>query len=517
MLKQKRERKNHNEQQDYNRFFDTREVKNDLKNRSVFGGAAMMLAQAIKLCLQVGSTIILARLLTPADYGLIAMVTAITAFVAMFQDMGLSMATIQKDEINQDQVSTIFWVNVGFSVILMLLTAAIAPVIARFYGEPRLMWITIVLSSSIIFGGLATQHQALLGRQMRLGILSVIQVVSMAAGYVAGIFLALNNAGYWSLVAIQIVIPLVNVVGIWLACSWLPGRPVRGAGTRQMLRFGLNVSGFSAVNYFAKNMDNVLLGRFCGDTVLGLYSKAYQLMLLPLTNIKVPLTQVALPALSSLQKDATNFNNYYLRLIALVAFITMPLTVFMFVCSKNIIALILGPQWTGAIIIFKILAVFAFIQPVAATTGIVLVSLGQTGRYLKWGIFNSLAVVASFIVGLPWGGVGVASAYTVVNYCLLFPLLWYSFRESPVSPAHFIKTLARPAITSIVTGFVIFFVHQEYLAGQSDIITLFSCFFLALIVYFLTWFIPQEGRQVVREYFYYVKPIFLKFRISRSV
>ena len=470
----------------------------------------MLAGQVSRLALQIGATAVLARLLTPADHGLLAMVVAITGFIGIFQDMGLSTATIQKDEINHDQVSTIFWLNVVFGVILALFTMLIAPLVVMFYNEPRLLWITIALSSSFVFGGLTSQHQALLGRNMKLGSITIIQLLSTASGYLVGIILACNGWGYWSLVAVQIIIPFSNAVGVWGASGWLPGLPTRGAGTRQMIKFGFNITGFSIVNYFTKHMDNILIGRFCGGTTLGLYSKAYQLMTLPLTNIKVPLTQVALPVLSSLQKDNIKFQKYYQNLILFIAFINMPLTVFLFVCAQNIIGLMLGAQWGGAVIIFKILAFFALIQPITSTTGIVLVSLGKTERYLKWGAFNSVFMILSFIAGLPWGAVGVASAYTVSNYCLLFPLLWYSFRGTPISIIQFLKILIRPFICSLITGIITFGIHDKLFENQSDILTIISCLLLVIVVYFLTWILPKNGREVLLWYFLNLKSLFVK-------
>jgi len=500
VIKQKKELIADNQQSD-NRFFDTAEVKSDLKNKSLFGGAVMMLAQIVRLFMQLAATAILARLLTPADYGLVAMVAAVTGFMVMFQDMGLTMATVQRADINHGQISTLFWINIGFSLCLVFVAVLIAPLIAKFYGEPRLIFITMVLSSSFLFGGLAAQHQALLNRQMRLKIFSQIQIISVAAGYLTGVAFALNGAGYWSLVAIQVVTPMVNAIGVWVASGWVPRLPVRGAGTRQMLKFGMHVSGFSFANYFAQNMDKVLLGRYCGNVDLGLYTKAYQLMMLPMANIKVPLTQVALPALSNLQKDKLAFRAYYLELLRFVAFISMPLAVFMFVCADNIIGVLLGGQWGKAIVIFQVLALFSFIQPVMSTTGIVLVSLGQTKRYLQLGVIRSLVVVVTFCVAVKWGAIGIAVAYAMINYGLILPHLWFSFSKSPLSIKFFIKTISKAAILSIVTGCIVFFMRQKFFLQQTDCISLLSCLVIVLVIYLFLWTLSKSGRLILSSYF----------------
>jgi len=203
-----------------------------------------MAAQGVRFFLRMGSTVVLARLLTPQDFGLIAMVTVITGFVMMFKDMGLSMATVQRDEVNHAQISTLFWINVGLSLCVMLLTAALAPVIAWFYGEPRLVWVTLALASAFIFGGFTVQHQALLRRQMRFGTLAVIGIISMVVGIITAIIAALSGAGYWSLVLMQLATAITIAIGVWVGCDWRPGLFVRRSGIRKMLAFGGNLTGF---------------------------------------------------------------------------------------------------------------------------------------------------------------------------------------------------------------------------------------------------------------------------------
>jgi len=184
-------------------YFDTEYLKADLKGRSVRGGAVTMAAQAARFLLQMGSTIVLTRLLTPQDFALIAMVTAATGFVMIFKDMDLSMETVQKAEINHAQISTLFWINVGLSLCIMVVIAALGPAIGWFYGEPRLTWITLAMAGAFIFGGFTIQHQALLRRQMYFGTWAIIEIVAMLNGVVAAILSAWYGAGYWALVIMR--------------------------------------------------------------------------------------------------------------------------------------------------------------------------------------------------------------------------------------------------------------------------------------------------------------------------
>lgn len=436
-------------------FFDTEYLKADLKGRSVRGGAVTMAAQGAIFFLRMGSTIVLARLLTPQDFGLIAMVTVITGFVAMFKDMGLSMATVQKAEINHAQISTLFWINVVLSLFMMLVTATLAPVIALFYGEPRLTWITLALASTFIFGGFTVQHQALLRRQMHFGTLALIQIISMVVGIITAIIAALYGAGYWSLVLMQLATAITIAIGVWVGCDWRPGLPKRGTGVRSMLAFGGNLTGFNFMNYFARNLDHVLIGRFWGPGQLGLYSKAYGLLLLPLQQITGPITAVAIPSLSRLQNDAERYLKYYLKAISLIAFLTMPGVMFLIIMSDEIIGLVLGQQWTGASRIFAVLGISALIQPVLSTVGWLFVSTGRTDRMFRWGIFSSLCIVVSFIVGLPFGAIGVATAYTICILLLAVPALWYATKTTPISLLSIFNVIWHPALATSIVGFAL--------------------------------------------------------------
>jgi PST family polysaccharide transporter len=490
-------------------FFETENLKSDLKGRSVRGGAVTMTSQAIKFLLQTGSTVVLARLLTPNDYGLIAMVTAITGFVAIFKDMGLSLVTIQKADINQSQISALFWINVAVSFVLALFLAALAPMIAWFYGEPRLTWITISLAGTFLFSGLTVQHQALLARQMLFTVIAVIEIVSIGISIITAIVLAWYGAGYWALVGLSVASALSSMILVWVFCGWRPGLPVREAGILSMVKFGGQITGFDIVNYFARNLDNILLGRFWGANVLGLYSRAYNMMMLPISQIRGPLNSVALPALSHIQDDPIRFKTYYIKLITLIAFITMPLMTFLFICADQVIYLLLGSQWLGASGIFKILCINAFVQPTMSTAGLVLISLGQSKRYLIIGTINSIIIVISFILGLPWGAIGVATAYTIATYVILVPTLWYCYRQSPISSTDFFSAISRPVTAGIIMGFVIFGVHS-YMTNVSDIVSIGCTFITGFLTYLMALILIPGGLLLLKEFSSYRTFLFQK-------
>jgi O-antigen/teichoic acid export membrane protein len=460
-----------------------------------------MIAQTSKFVLQIGSTVVLARLLTPQDYGLIGMATTITVFVAMFKDMGLSTATIQKAEINHGQISTLFWVNVVFSSATMLLTAAIAPVVAWFYGEPRLTWIILVSASGFIFGGLTVQHQALLNRQMRFTALATIDIASMLIGIATAIVLAWYGAGYWALVFMQLATGIATTVGVWVMCAWRPGLPVRHSGVRSMLAFGGNLTGFSVINYFARNLDNVLIGRYWGVQQLGVYAKAYQLLLLPIQQINAPISSVALPTLSRIQNQPEQYCAYYRKAVLSIAALGMPLVAFLFVAADKLILALLGEQWVDAILIFRVLAPAAFVGTFNMATGWVYMSLGQPHRQFRWGILTSTMTVLGFAIGIHWGAVGVAAAFSIVFCCLTMgPLsIIYCFRYSPLKISDLMGALWRPALASVTAGALLFAASYLFTFKGNSLIGLLIDFSIYVLFYILLWSVLPNGRQLMRE------------------
>ncbi len=498
---------NNNKEQDI--FSDTKHLNTDLKNRSLKGGAITLTTQGILFSIQIGSTIVLARLLTPQDYGIISMVTAITGFACIFSDLGLSLATIQRTNINHRQVSNLFWINLGLGSVITLIVAAASPIIAWFYDTPQLLWVTAALSLNFLITGLSIQHKALLNRQMQFFTIAKVQIFSTLLGITVAIFMAMHGFRYWALVLNTLTISASSVVGFWLASRWWPDFPKQNSGVRSMLKFGSDIAGFNTINYFSRNFDNILIGRFYGSGTLGLYSKAYQLLMLPITNLRDPLNKVALPSLSRLQHDPSLYRNYYMKFISVLAFVSMPLVAFMFVCSDNIIRLILGQQWINASDLFKILALSAFIQPVGRTWDVVLISSGKSRKYFWWGVFSAIVTMISFLAGLPWGAKGVAISYAIANYLLLYPSLLYAFNNSPINVKDFFAAIYKPFIASLAMTAICFFL-QSYIRETSDTYVLTIVFVAGFAVYLLAIMTFSGGVKDLREYYSYGKLAFAR-------
>ena len=477
----------------------TDDLVNDLGRRTARGGAVTIFSQGAKFFLGMVGTVILARLLAPEDYGLVGMVAVVTGFISIFKDLGLSVATIQRAELNNQQISTLFWVNVLLSAGLMLVTLAIAPAIAWFYGEPKLTPITIAYAAGFLFGGLAVQHEALLRRRMRFVALATAEIIALIVSSIVAITMAWNGARYWALVSSHISLGLVYGLVVWIACRWRPGLPVRNSGVREMLAFGGHLTGFGVVNYFARNLDNLLIGRFWGPEQLGLYARAYQLLLLPIDQMITPISAVAVPALSRLKDSPDRYRQAYLRLLEKVALLTMPIMAFMIVSSDWLVAIVLGPKWAGVSRIFSLLGIVGLVQPLASTAGWLFVTQGRTDDMFKWGIIGSTITVAAIVAGLKWGAVGVAAAYSFTSVLIVVPLLfWFVSRSGPVRMSDFYRTIAPVALASMCAFGVLIFLKRS-VSFSSSLVGLAVSFIVVVATTLSILVLLPQGRLVLLD------------------
>jgi PST family polysaccharide transporter len=355
----------------------TEHLDTDLKGRSIRGGVLTLTSQGVQLVTTSIATVVLARLLTPADFGLVAMVTSLTGLAQGFADLGLSEATIQRPEINHDQVSMLFWINFAIGLALTLVTASLAPVLALLYREPRLKDITLVVSLTFLICGLRVQHDALLRRQMRFVSLGIRDVASYALAVTVAIAMAWKGAGYWALIAVPMTVNLTQVVLSWLMVGWKPGPPRRDAKVGSLIVFGGNVAASYVLYNANRSADNVLIGWYWGAGPLGLYSRAYNLLMLPLRQLGIPAGSVVIPALSRIQGDPERFARYYLGAVNLMTWISAPVFGFLFVAAEPVIVLVLGMKWREAAPIFQILVIAALGQSLLDSTVWVFVSRGH--------------------------------------------------------------------------------------------------------------------------------------------
>jgi O-antigen/teichoic acid export membrane protein len=422
----------------------------ELKRKTTHGALICSIAQAAALILRTGSTMVLARLLLPADYGLVGMTLAFTGFLALFRDAGLSMASVQQASITSAQTSTLFWVNVAIGVLLAGVCAAIAPALAVFYHEPRLVWVTIVSGIGYLFNGASTQHRAMMQRNMRFVALSVIDTVALILSIAVGIASALAGAGYWALVLMAMALPIVSAVGVWVAGGWMPGWPQRGAGIGSMLWFGGTLTLNTVITYFSYNLEKVLLGKFSGAETLGIYGRAYQLINLPTDSLHYTIGSVAFPALSRVQDDPVRLRSYFLKGYGLFLSLVMPLAMACALFANDIILVFLGPKWHESAGVFRLLAptivAFSMVNPF----GSLLLATGRVVRNFNLGLLIAPVVIVGYLIGIRYGPQGVAAGYSIAMVVLIVPVVLWAKCDLPITNMDILETLKPPTVSALV-------------------------------------------------------------------
>ena len=483
------------------RHFRTDHLKEDLGRRSARGGALTLSAQLCKFGLSTVSAIVLARLLTPQDYGLIGMVAILVGFLGMFQYMGLSTATVKWAELTHDQVTSLFWMNIALSATIALVTIAVAPLAAWFYKEPRLVGITFGYGIATLIMGFSIQHEAILIRQMRFVVTAMIEISAMTIALASAIVVAIYNFGYWALVVNQVVLALVTTIGCWAACRWRPSLPKLGAGVRAMISYGGNLTGYNIMSYFARNLDNVLLGKVWGAYQLGVYSRAYQLLLMPMAQINAPLVSVAVPALSRLSDSPARYRAAFLKIVEKIAMITMPGVVFMIATSDWLVLFLLGPKWSDTGRIFMLLGIAALVQPVTRSVLWLFTTQGRTRELFHWGIISAIIAVTSIVGGLRWGAFGVAAAYAASDLLLTTPLLfWFAGRRGPVRTSDFYVTIA-PAFCASLCSLAALLTLRSWLAETSLLpLRLVGAFIITAIVSVAVFAALPAGRLALQSF-----------------
>jgi PST family polysaccharide transporter len=382
-------------------------------------------AQAWRLFLTFLTAPVLGRLLSPADFGLIATSAPILAFVTMIQSLGLTQAIVQRQTITKGQMNALFWMSAAVSLALAGGLWAAAPFLADFFEQPHLAGVIRAGAALIVVSAVAGQPVALLTRNLQFRTLAFLDVIGTSLGAILSIAIAWSTRSYWALMAPPACAVAVNLVGAALAARWRPGRPVWDAATRQMMGFGAGLSTFNILNFFARNADNLLIAKVNGATALGLYDRAYKLMLVPLTQATMPLGRVLTPVLSRFQDDPERYRRTYADAVGYLMIAVQPGVLCAVVYAHATVTLLLGDSWSDAVPIFAWLGIAGLHQTFTSTVGWLFISQGRTRDLAVVGGVNSASTIGSFIVGLPWGPLGVAIAYVCSDYVLRLPFTWY--------------------------------------------------------------------------------------------
>jgi PST family polysaccharide transporter len=426
-----------------------------LGDRAARGSKVVLLTQAFRAALQFASMVILARLLEPSVFGLLAMVTAVIGIADLIRDFGLSSAAIQSKTLSSDERTNLFWVNLGFGLACTAVVALCAPLIQDLYDQAGLTPIVLSLSAVFVLSGANTQFRADLTRSMRYGRLAAADISAQVAGIVVAATFAVLGFGVWALVAQQLTVAVVSLVMNAVSTRWLPGLPRRGVSLRRFFAFGSSLFATQTLTYLTKNVDNVALGIFSGPYQLGLYSRAYQLLMTPLNQINAPMTGVALPVLSKIQDDDERFARYLDRAQLVACYLTATVFAVAAGVAGPLTLVLFGSEWAAVAPIFAILAIggiFRSIQQIAYWTYL---AKGRTAAQLRMILVTRPIMIAIILAGVPWGPVGVAVGHSVAYFLFWFVSVRHVGRVTGVDSGRLLRNAVRPvAIVSLPAGVV---------------------------------------------------------------
>jgi len=365
--------------------------------------------------------IVLARLLSPEEFGLVAMVTVLTGFAAVLADFGFGAALVQKDDPEERHFSSVFWVNLGAGLLLTLAFAAAAPLVAAFYQTPELVGITAALSLTFVLSSVNVVQRTRLSKALDFQRLSVVELSALVISGGVAIVLAVTGFGVWALVTHAVGRTAVEAFLLWFVNDWRPRRILDRAALRELIGFSGSLMGTQALNYWARNLDDLLVGRAFGEQALGAYNKAYAVMLFPLENISRVIGRVMFPALSLVREDRALVASVFLRSTRAISLLTFPMMLGLFVTAEPFVIGLLGPQWRDMIPILQVLCFVGLVQSVTTLTGSLYLSQGRADLQLRIGVVLKLVTLAGILVGLRWGPVGVAIGYGVATAINSYP------------------------------------------------------------------------------------------------
>jgi len=411
-----------------------------LTQRTASGMAWLTGVQVVRQLLSIVSVSVLARRIPPAVYGLMGMAVLVTNLLETIRDVGTGAALIRERELPDHLASTAFWLNCGTGVTVTLLVIALSWPAARFFHEPRVATILQFLSISFFFGALGVVPTAILNRAMEFRKVAVAQTTGGVCGATCAIAIALAGGTVSALVTAALVTSFVTTAVVWFLSPVRIRAVFRTADARRILSFGLHLTGSHVMNYFSRNADNILVGRFLGSSPLGYYQMGYMFMALPLQNFTNMVAQVTYPALSRIAEDHERFRAAYLRTSSLIAIVTFPVMVGLGITAQPFVRVFLGPKWAPVAALLTVFGPLGALQSLG-NINLIYNTQGRTDLLFRWHIFASISYVASFIVGVRWGIMGVAISYSIVWVLIMVPMFAIPFRLVGITMNAFFRSL----------------------------------------------------------------------------
>ena len=395
------------------------------------------------------TNIVMARILAPEDFGLVAMAALVLSFLELFRDLGTGSAIVQRQSIDDRVLSSIFWLNACFGILATMTMIACAPALGWMYQEPRVVPLLQVMAFSFVISALGIVQQGLLTRELAFNQLAKIELTSAGLAASTGIGLALYGFGVWSLVFQVLAGNLVSTLLLWAARRWHPRCTFDRKQMRSVMGYSLNLTAANILNFVQRNADNLIIGRFLGAEALGYYDLAYRLMLYPLQGISAVIGRVMFPLLAQLQNDLERFRHIYLQIVMTIGLLAFPVMFGFLAVREPAIYFLLGERWEPVITLLLFFAPLGAIHAIATTVGGIYMARGRTRLMLAWAAVATVVVIAAFAIGLAGGIVGVAAAYTAASALLLYPGMLIPCRLIGLPLGVLVATLWRPLAAAL--------------------------------------------------------------------
>lgn len=450
--------------------------------------AAKFLRQFFQLIFQ----IILARILSPEDFGLLGMIVVFSGLADILKNFGFSAALIQKDEVSDQHYNSVFWLNVFLGLIITGAFQLLAPVIATTYHQPALENITRVYSFVYLIGSFNIVQETLLQKKMEFKRLFYMEAFAIVISGVAALIMAFNSYGVWTLVWQYILITIISSTVLWITSSWKPAFTFKFTSLRELHKFSINLVGADLLNYAARNIDNFLIGKYIGVAALGIYSRAYFLMLQPLSITNQLIARVMFPLLVSFKNNFNELKRIYLKATRLIAFVVFPFITFAFVAAKPFILLLLGSKWIEVATLLRVFCIYCLVDTIGITTVWIYKATGHTHAMFKWGIYNAIIIISAILIGMQWGITGVAVSYTAAFLVFLWIPGWhFAYRIISLPVTDMLKNIAPVFLCCLPVGLLMFFVTsllEDHTSNWAVCLTALSVgllFYIFLSSYFI--------------------------------
>lgn len=425
------------------------------------------LSQGGRIVIQLASLAILARLLTAADYGVMAMATVVTNFALLLRDLGTAAAIVQRDDLREETKATVFWLNVAMGWLIALVLLAFSSLISQYFATDELVPVLAALAVVFPIASAGAVHQALLERRSAFRVLARIEIVASGAGLLGAIAAAVSGAGVYSFVIQAVLTAGLSCIQLWMVSGWRPVARPAWSEVQGLMAFSGNLSLFNFINYFSRNADGMIVGRYLGSVALGSYSMAYKLMLFPVQNLSWVATRALYPVMSRHQNSPETLAKLYLRTVRLIALVTAPLMAGLVVVREPFVRLAFGPDWPMVPEILAWMAPTGFIQSIVSTSGTVFMARGRTSIMVRLGAFSAITAVAAFVAGAQFGVIGVAVFYCAANVVNAIPCMIFTMRTLETPSRLLLGEIFVPVVSALAMGFAV-------LALQSVFPSIFS-------------------------------------------